>query len=152
MDMTLDRALEAYVDQRSAEIGRSCGSCSLCCRALSIRKFAKPAGAPCPALRSSCSIHAARPTLCRTYACEWLINPDFGDHWRPNDCGMVLRVLLTPDNPDRQQLRVICEVPGAWREEPHFSELRERARSMDVIILKPGPENGHRNAVLFLFL
>lgn len=56
---------------------RSCGSCSLCCKVMSIPELEKPAGSWCPNVRlgsscGGCAIYETRPESCRSFACAWL--------------------------------------------------------------------------------
>lgn len=54
--------------------GRSCGSCTLCCKVLAVPEIAKPAGHWCPQARkgTGCSIYDTRPEMCREFRCLWL--------------------------------------------------------------------------------
>ena len=108
---------------------RSCGDCSLCCRLLEIRaehapEIAKPAGEWCKhCTQPGCGIHARRPSLCRDFACQWLLDPRLGPEWFPPTAGMflafvdgILYVVADPDGPDN------------WRREPYAFQLARMSR------------------------
>lgn len=59
--------------------GRTCGSCTLCCKLLAVgapgEDFAKPQGVWCEhvcADKRGCSIYATRPKSCAHFDCVWL--------------------------------------------------------------------------------
>ena len=58
----------------AAAPGKSCGACTMCCSALEIAHFNKPAGPLCVNCRvgGGCAIYAERPQVCRDFECEWL--------------------------------------------------------------------------------
>lgn len=54
---------------------RACGTCNLCCTALHIKEFDKPANVPCEHLSKTgkgCGIYESRPPVCRGFRCAWL--------------------------------------------------------------------------------
>ena len=59
---------------------RSCGTCTLCCEILKIRRgpVKKPAYVPCVHCKigSGCTIHESRPDVCRDFSCAYLLNID----------------------------------------------------------------------------
>src|SRR5258707_4525960 len=72
--------------------GRSCGTCSMCCKVYSIRELSKPAGRWCVhAVRGAgCAIHPNRPRSCRDFFCSWLVDPNLGPGWKPEVSRFVL--------------------------------------------------------------
>jgi len=80
-------------------LGRTCGSCSLCCKLLPIGRedvagFQKPAGQRCQHQRTSgegcCTIHDQRPFPCRTWSCRWMADPKARNLPRPDRCHYVV--------------------------------------------------------------
>jgi uncharacterized protein len=113
-----------------AKTGRSCGTCSLCCKLEEINdpELTKPAGVWCQHCRpgkGGCSIYATRPSLCRVYACQWLVDLGVGDHWQPMRSRMVLNIEW-PDRAKKACLTAIVEPsrPDVWRQEPYYSDLK----------------------------
>lgn len=53
---------------------RSCGECSLCCKTLTVDEIQKEAHTWCQYFSKGigCVIYKSRPTVCRTFKCEWL--------------------------------------------------------------------------------
>jgi len=130
-------AEEAFVAARAAELGRKCGSCSLCCKLLNIEEedITKPAHTWCQHCRpghGGCSIYRQRPLVCRAFACQWLIDGLFGDEWIPTRSKMVLR--MTPGPDQMATLFVYVDDPTVWRRSPYLEQLRERSARMRVIV------------------
>src|SRR5215475_5729348 len=97
---------------------RHCGTCTLCCRLLPMRKnrdtkyvvtavamgmispqesmavvpdFDKLSGERCQYQRSKgCSVYARRPFGCRVWNCRWLTNDDTNAMARPDRVGYVV--------------------------------------------------------------
>jgi hypothetical protein len=103
--------------------GKSCGSCTECCKILTVDELQKPGGIYCPhcALGSGCRIYPGRPPSCRTFMCGWLLHPHMGPELKPDKCHVVLmeqtesRVLVADCDPDR---------PDAWRAPDVINLLR----------------------------
>jgi hypothetical protein len=104
--------------------GRSCGTCSLCCKVYSVQELSKPAGRWCVhAVRGSgCANHASRPHVCRQFFCSWLVDPNLGPEWKPE----VSRFVLSAD-PAFQALTLMVDpgMPLAWKREPYYSVLKK---------------------------
>jgi hypothetical protein len=104
--------------------GRSCGTCSLCCKVYSVRELNKPAGHWCihSKFGLGCGIHAIRPSVCSQFFCSWLIDPNLGPEWKPE----VSRFVLSAD-PAYQALTLMVdpEMPLAWKREPYYSVLKK---------------------------
>lgn len=100
--------------------GRSCGTCTLCCRLPEIDLFDKPADAWCRHCVEGhgCSIYAGRPSVCRDFLCHWMTREGLGAEWEPARSHMMIygqgpqiTVLADPDHPDH------------WRREPYRAQL-----------------------------
>lgn len=108
--------------------GRACGSCSLCCKVMEVREFAKPKGSWCAHCvpGQGCAIYAARPPVCRGFHCAWLTDAALPAAWRPAGCAMVV---VTEDDGRRRIAHVDPDDPGAWRREPWYGDLKRWARA-----------------------
>ena len=106
--------------------GRSCGSCTLCCKMMEITELAKPVGSWCShcAPGKGCKIYDDRPSSCRGFECAYLFTSQVAEHWYPAKCKMVVTL-----EGNRTLVRVDDARPGAWREEPYYSDLKGLARS-----------------------
>ena len=102
--------------------GRSCGSCTLCCKIMGVPELNKPRGAWCVHcdVGSGCRIYADRPEECRSFLCGWLTNPRFGPEWKPDRS----KIVITVDR-DGNGLTFQCDrgFPQAWRKEPYHSQI-----------------------------
>jgi len=104
--------------------GRSCGTCSLCCKVYSIKELRKPAGRWCVhcVRGGGCNIHADRPPSCREFFCSWLVDPNLGPAWKPE----VSRFVLSADA-THQAIMVMVDpgMPLAWKREPYYAVLKQ---------------------------
>jgi len=98
--------------------GRSCGTCSMCCKVPSIKELNKPAGRWCVhcVRGSGCGIHPNRPRTCREFFCSWLVDPNLGPEWKPE----VSRFILSADATHKAILvSVDPGMPFAWKRQPY---------------------------------
>jgi hypothetical protein len=106
--------------------GRSCGTCSLCCKVLRIAETESPAGEWCKHCDPGhgCKIHPTRPATCRDFYCMWLTLGEIGEHWKPSKSKMVLRSEL---DGARIAAHVDKSTPGAWLRAPYYQDLKRWA-------------------------
>jgi hypothetical protein len=108
--------------------GRSCDSCTLCCKVLGVAVFDKPQGRECAHCLTGrgCAIYDRRPEVCREFHCSYLLSPALGEEWKPTTSHLVLGYMAEADvvliytDPDH---------PGVWRREPYLSRIRKWAAS-----------------------
>ncbi|MFN3820139.1 YkgJ family cysteine cluster protein [Blastomonas sp.] len=97
---------------------RDCGACTVCCTVLTVDTpdLKKPAGTPCAMLTAQgCSIHAVRPTICRTWFCAWRRVEQMPDDARPDRSGLLASVnyVREPRNPLEAVSINVRALPGA---------------------------------------
>jgi hypothetical protein len=121
------QAAELARIDRMVVSGRSCGSCSLCCKVVSVAELAKPAGEWCAHCRpgNGCGIHAIRPFVCRGAYCEWMISKGLGPEWRPERAKFVL---FKTNAGRRLTAHVDPGYAAAWRRSPYYENLKQWAR------------------------
>jgi hypothetical protein len=70
----------------------SCGNCTVCCMALRVVEFDKPAGTLCQHCLpgKGCGIYQTRYDICRTFLCGWRMVPQLGEAWRPDRSGVLI--------------------------------------------------------------
>ena len=104
--------------------GRSCGTCSLCCKVYSVQELSKPAGRWCTHVvrGSGCANHVGRPPVCRQFFCSWLVDRNLGPEWKPE----VSRFVLSAD-PAYQALTLMVDpgMPLAWKRKPYYPVLKK---------------------------
>lgn len=129
---SLPASVQTAVDliaERTRHSGRKCGSCALCCRVLEVVELKKPAHTWCQHCRpgkGGCSIYADRPPICRSFACGWLIDTSWPEHWFPQRARMVVHEVV--EHGERTiTINVDRRYPDRWREEPYFSDIRQLA-------------------------
>jgi hypothetical protein len=106
--------------------GRSCGSCSMCCKLMTIDELAKPDGQWCSHAKpgKGCGIHASRPFVCRHFHCHWMMTPGLGPEWKPDVAKFLIAVR---NNGARVTLHVDPGSPQAWRRDPYYRILKQWA-------------------------
>lgn len=121
---------ERFIIELKANTGRSCGSCSLCCRLLNVPEAGKPEHGWCPHCRpgkGGCSIYPDRPNVCRTYACHWLIDDvNFNDDWFPQKSRIVPDFHIDDETKNMfLRFHIDPRTPNRWREEPYYSHIKK---------------------------
>jgi hypothetical protein len=108
--------------------GRDCGGCTMCCKLLSVEEIGTPPLSWCPSCdtKRGCSIYEQRPTECRQFYCEYLLDPALSEHWKPSKCKMVV---VFEDFTNTLVIHVDPDRPHAWREEPFWSDIRGWVRA-----------------------
>jgi hypothetical protein len=122
----IDREKAVMVQPAS---GKSCGSCTECCRIVGVTELSKPAGASCVHCASGvgCRIYVDRPQSCRTFMCDWLVQPQLGPELKPDRCHVVLMHM-----PQHRGLVAGCDLehPDAWRAPAVINLLRRLAATV----------------------
>jgi hypothetical protein len=79
--------------------GRDCGSCTACCRTLSIQDgfVSKPERVHCEHVcEQGCQVYDIRPNTCRNFICLWRSGHLEGDdRRRPDQLGLMLHMTQT---------------------------------------------------------
>ncbi len=87
-----------------SNIGNSCGDCVMCCLALRIEEFGKPAGTLCQhCTGKSGGINETRFEVCRGFMCGYRILPVLGDAWRPDRSGILIMIVEQKDIPEEHR-------------------------------------------------
>src|SRR4051794_26182341 len=87
--------------------GRSCGTCNVCCVALTIDEptLRKPQGFRCRNAQAdnSCAIYDSRPPSCRTFYCGWRLLKWVPEPFRPDRSGVLVRIYQPTPNKGPQK-------------------------------------------------
>ena len=94
---------------------------------MSVEPLGKPAGTWCVHCKigTGCGIHETRPDQCRAFYCDFLLNPEFDERWRPANAHFVMRTSIASR---WIGIHVDPQRPEAWRREPYYSKFKELAR------------------------
>lgn len=107
---------------------RTCGTCTLCCKVMSVAALHKPFGVWCDHCSPGrgCRIYEDRPAECRTFKCLWLSDESLGPEWKPERSKLVLTTAASGNG-----IEVRCDpgFPSAWRREPYYSRILEWAQA-----------------------
>lgn len=106
--------------------GRSCGTCTLCCKVYDVPALDKPAGQWCRHCRpgQGCGIWQTRPDHCRAFHCLYMTEGWLAEEWKPERAKFVLtldpatRFLLAQVDPGQ---------PRAWRAAPYYDQFKRWA-------------------------
>jgi hypothetical protein len=112
--------------------GKSCGSCTMCCKVYEVPVLSKPANRWCQHCKPGrgCGIWQERPQFCRDFHCRYIVDPNLGPKWRPDICKFVMN--YQPNG----TFAITCD-PGArhaWRQEPYYIALKR----MSLQLLEAG--------------
>ena len=97
----------------------------MCCKVLEIKQLQKPPGKWCSHISHGrgCSIYESRPGVCRTFFCEWMMNPALGPDWKPEKSKFVM--YTAPDG--NMTVAVDPATPAAWREARYYTDIKTNA-------------------------
>jgi hypothetical protein len=106
----------------AAATGRSCGSCTLCCKVYDVPVMEKPRGVWCKACTpgKGCGIWDSRPEFCRSFHCQWIHDASLGPEWKPDVARFVMNI-------QHGKMLAVAVDPGhrhAWRREPYYSAFK----------------------------
>jgi hypothetical protein len=123
-DFTGISAEDLYDSESPLVPGRSCGSCTLCCKLMFVPELNKPADVMCSyaAAGKGCTIHERRPGFCHQYFCGWRLDPNIDALWKPEISGFLLSINLYYG---ALMVMVDPERPLAWKMQPYHGRLRE---------------------------
>jgi Fe-S-cluster containining protein len=124
--MPEDQTLPTAVDGGPRPV-RSCDGCTLCCKILSVEALDKPQGVWCVHCKtgSGCTFYDNRPTACRVFHCEYLLQPSLSEDWKPSHS----RLMVTADAiENRITVHVDPARPDAWRRHPYYGTMKDWSR------------------------
>ena len=106
--------------------GRSCGTCTMCCKLLEIDVLEKPRGVWCNQCnpKVGCTVYATRPEPCRSFNCGYLRLPGLDERWKPSKAKFLINYEAAAG---RIAIHADTERPNAWREDPYFATVKRWA-------------------------
>lgn len=121
----------------SAIPGKSCGTCTLCCKVLEIDELQKKAGVWCADClpNHGCAIYSRRPDVCRDYECLWLTERSLPQTLKPERTGTILM-----EDAETDEYQAVCdpEKPFAWRQPLVFKHLVGKAKEGRTVVARAG--------------
>ncbi|HEX4146484.1 MAG TPA: hypothetical protein VHY91_23490 [Pirellulales bacterium] len=112
---------------------RVCGDCTACCTVMGVVELGKANYQRCLHECGRCTIYEARPSVCRTWSCGWLLGAIEGDERRRPD---RLGLMFNSEHLAGKPVTVAYEVwPGAGRQ-PNSKYLLGKMSQAAPIILR----------------
>jgi hypothetical protein len=108
---------------------RACGACSMCCKSFDVKEIAKPAGKMCGQCEPSkgCKTWEVRPKTCQDFFCQWIMDAQYPDTWRPDLTKFILKhsqdgrfFTITLDKQYRDH----------WKKEPFYSYFKRQSLAL----------------------
>jgi hypothetical protein len=122
-----DNPVASTIARAAARVvaGRACGTCTLCCKVIAVTDFDKKPGVWCAhCIRGKgCGIYETRPTDCRTFFCEWMVEQGLGPDWKPERA----KFALVMGEGGHLTAFVDPGFPSAWRQAPYFDAFKRLA-------------------------
>ena len=102
---------------------KACGDCGLCCKLIGVKELEKAPHVWCRYFKKSsgCTVYESRPQGCADFACDWLLDEQLDDAWRPDRAGFILH---TSDGGRVLNVDVEPANPSAWKRSPSQDTLR----------------------------
>ena len=114
----------------------------MCCKVPLIKELEKPSGRWCrhAAIGKGCQIYDERPSVCRKFLCQWMLDPHLGPEWKPEKAKFVVYVQRNGVN---LQVAVDPNFPNAWSRPPYEARIRQwvadGAESGRFVFVRIGP-------------
>ena len=114
--------------------GRSCGTCTMCCKLFDIPEIPTTSGNWCRhcAPGKGCRIYDARPETCRRFFCGWMVSPGLGPEWKPDRCKVIMQLLAVEDT-FWVNAYVDEKYPTAWQRPDIYNRLKQIAAANPAV-------------------
>ena len=108
--------------------GRSCGTCTLCCKLFNVPEVPKTAGKWCRHCEpgKGCRIYDTRPQMCREFLCGWMVSPGLGPEWKPERSKLIVQLHVV-DEIFWLNVYVDESYPSAWQRPDIYKRLKHIA-------------------------
>ncbi len=121
--------------------GRSCGSCTLCCKVFAVPEVESPRSVLCKHCSpgKGCSIHTFRPSVCRDFFCNWLLIETLGPEWQPERSKIVLQSVTLAGGHQGLSVHSDPDYPENWRLPPYYTQIKGWAAKASQHTKQSGP-------------
>jgi hypothetical protein len=96
----------------------------MCCKLPLIEELQKPTGQWCrhAVIGKGCGIYADRPSVCRSFHCQWIVDARLGPEWKPDKAKLIL--YIDREKEDIFHVAVDPAYPDAWTKPPFFATIK----------------------------
>lgn len=108
--------------ERKPVPGRSCGTCTMCCKLYPVPVMDKPQNVWCRECKpgKGCGIWESRPQFCRDFHCHYILDAQVGEDWKPE----VSKFIMNFQSNNTMWIKVDPAHKTAWKKEPYYSVLK----------------------------
>jgi hypothetical protein len=102
--------------------GRSCGTCTMCCKLYPVPVMDKPPHVWCRECKpgKGCGIWDTRPQFCRDFHCHYILDAEVGEDWRPDICKFIMNF----QSANIMWIKVDPAHKTAWKREPYYGVIK----------------------------
>ncbi len=96
----------------------------MCCKLPLIKELEKPIDRWCrhAVIGKGCGIYEARPPVCQSFFCQWMVDSGLGPEWKPEKAKFILYI----DREKEEVFNVAVDpaFPDAWTRPPFFAAIK----------------------------
>ena len=77
-----------------------------------------------------CAIYESRPSICRGFTCQWLIDPTYPEELKPDKSKLVFHLAKAAEGATPTMVMKIYvdpAYPERWRQQPYYSTIKNVA-------------------------
>lgn len=122
--------------------GRTCGTCTLCCKAVPVGAIEKPRDRWCPhcVKGKGCAVYTDRPEECQRWTCLYLQDAELPEALKPERSHVVFDPVIAPvgiDNKEHRALQVWFDAgyPQSWQHRHILRMMKHYMRTYGVMVL-----------------
>lgn len=144
--MSSDQQKSGVRGMHTEDAPRDCGGCNVCCTAMRVAPFDKPAGTSCQHQSATgCDIYSSRPSVCRVWFCIWVRDTGriFTEAHRPDKLGLFFTASIPDPITGEQTIYAHETVPDAAQLPEGMKIIRYLRQAGQVQVLpfrRPSPD------------
>ena len=134
-----DKEQVARLETRRQATGRQCGKCTMCCTLMGVDEpphLTKPPNTKCQHCvpGKGCTIYERRPSTCRGFYCQWLVDSTVDDTLYP----LTAKIVTYINEGGNLGFSVDPHRPDRWLQHPYFERISNLALARGNTTLRVG--------------